>query len=356
MLKLLPTISKWGICKVVPPKDWSPKPWSGVPPTGAADSPVVTGTADCYSDEAVEKACTALSGGVSAPNGGCSNEAGGAAGSRVEVSPRVQLLSLFNTSFEMFAGTLSLSQYRELAEVVWPACAAGSKHAGEARVAEAEEQFWDVLAGSMSKGFAMYATKLRMEARAYQEFVQAQQGPYPEGEAAPGQPRVKQEEQDGRPASRPVTTATPLPASIGACNAAPEASGGASASLDDPTAPAGDAPMGTAAPLPAASAAVVPLHPAPPPVARTPSGPAPNPRGWSARVLPEIPWELQVRSNRPHLRAVHWRSRAEGVPARVFRARPGPNPSCLHATAWPLRTQSRCVPRSADEHLAQPAS
>jgi hypothetical protein len=400
---LLPTISKWGICKVVPPTGWTPQPWSGAPPPGAADSPVVTGTADWHGDEAVERACIALSGGVnshlpggaamsngdggSTLPGGRGTGAGGASGSGVEVSPRVQLLSLFNTSFEMFAGTLSLSQYKELADAVWPALAPGAKQeadattardtggrddahdtggghdahdtgggrgprAGGARgVAEAEEQFWDLLAGSAPKGFAMYATKLRMEARAYQEFVQAQQGPrpeearqgarteaaqqatrsegvqqetLPEGEAGPGRACVKEEEK-APPADQPMTIATPLPDASGSgiaaagegCigvddvtvaqapgegTAASEASCGLSAPAA-PTATAGDAPMCNegedALPPPAAEAVsarsgAVSLPPAPPPVARAPSGPALNPRGWSARVLPEIPWELQV--------------------------------------------------------------
>ena len=321
----MPTISKWGICKVVPPKGWSPEPWSGKPPQGAATSPIVCPTARVHGDDAVERACIALSGGGAGPkNGGsggsdaayCSGMEGRNDGDvgRVEVSPRVQLLALFNTSFESFAGTLSLRQYRELADVIWPAFIRESQGADEPEqqvcVEDAETQFWELMAGSAPKGFAMYATKLRMEARAYQEFVQLQQGPLPADEE---QERLQNviDHIPATPLCMPISLATAMesdnrgvPSSVyigegGATAAMPTHAPSAACAVDAvPMAMA----MGTAVHM--ATASAIPLAPAPMAAGPDPavsSGDAHgeiatrlNPRGWHVRILPEIPWELQV--------------------------------------------------------------
>ena len=178
---LLPKISRYGICKVVPPAGWKPRPWSGAPPPGASSSAVVTPGGGWHGDSAVEAACHGLSGSADAAGGDV-------AAAEIKVSPRVQMLSLFNKSFEQYADTLTLRQYRDLADAVWPACAtpAAAQQAGAPPVCvgEAEAQFWDLMAGSAPKGFAMYKTKLRIEARAYQAHVQRMQPLPPGGQAA----------------------------------------------------------------------------------------------------------------------------------------------------------------------------
>ena len=159
---VLHKINQYGMCKVVPPDGWTPPPWSGRPPKGAASR----STFKRGSARSVEATCRALNDFAddNLENPPCD----------LKVTPRLQPIRLFNKSFEYLGGDLSLTEYRDLCDAVWPSdtpCGADSV----AGIAEAEKQFWDLMAGNAPKEYAMYASQLRVEARTYQKYVQSQQ-------------------------------------------------------------------------------------------------------------------------------------------------------------------------------------
>ena len=157
----MPQVLPFGMCKVVPPRGWSPQPWSGCPPKGfTATSPVAGAAAGAI------------------PGAGATTAAGlgqiikalspSADGGEPLLAPRVQPVQLLNKGFLQCDGDiarLTVDEYHELCVAAWP----GGE---DLSVSEAEQQFWNLMVTEPGTGDAqiagLKAARLRLEARYYQ--------------------------------------------------------------------------------------------------------------------------------------------------------------------------------------------